>query len=110
MPVYRLSKQHRAEILNVSVDTHDKAQALILAMKSRGEPLSWYDALRIIDANTSQHPLLPTNIVDNGHHDHGAFHTITVSRNVAKLLTEQLNVELTFHHDLHHVPPETSSK
>ena len=124
MPVYKISKMDRCKVLNVSESVYDRASALRAARRKQYPPtidpktgetmhdprhyLSWYDACRLIDPKTDHRKY--HFIVDNGHHDHGEFHTITVSANVAKLLTERLGVELTFHHALHHVPPETEPK
>jgi hypothetical protein len=109
MPVYRISKEHRAKLLNVTPQVHDAAERLRLAAAQRSEYMSWHDALRTVDPTVTCHPEIPTNITDNGHHNHGEFHTITVSSHMAALLQERLGVTLTFHHALHHVMPLESS-
>jgi hypothetical protein len=119
MPVYKISRTDRAKILNVTEDTHTKAQALIDAQRAKYPPvidpktgeqfidpkhyLSWHDAIRMVEPKTERHPKIPTNIVDNGHHDHGTHHTMTFSRHMAKLLKDELGVEAVFVHDLNHV-------
>lgn len=103
MPVYKISKEDRAKILNVSVENLDRAGALIDAAKQRGEYLSWYDACRQIDPNTDHGKY--HFIVDNGHHDHGTHHTMTFSANVAAMLQRELGIKHEFHHAIHHLPP-----
>jgi hypothetical protein len=122
MPVYKISHEHRHTILNVTAETHEKAAALIKAQREKYPPtkdpetgemvhdpqhyLSWHDALRMVDPNIKPHPKIPTNIVDNGHHDHGTHHTMTFSQNVAMMLERDLGVKTEFVHAVHHVLPD----
>jgi hypothetical protein len=119
MPVYKISREDRHKILNVSADTHEQAAALIKAQREKHPPvkdpetgemvhdamhyLSWHDALRAVDPDTKPHPKIPTNIVDNGHHDHGTHHTMTFSHNVARILERDLGVTCEFVHKTDHV-------
>lgn len=106
MSIYRISKQDRCKILNITEDVHDLAQLLIAeAWNEKPERfLSWYDACRIVDPgiNFGKYHYL----IDCGHGDAGDMHTMSFSKNVARMLEMDLGIVPEFVHKVHHRPQD----
>src|ERR1700731_2168727 len=107
MPVFRISKEDRAKILNVTVSVLDQAKILIDTAWGENPPryLSWYDACQQVDPKTDHGKY--HYIVDNGHHDHGTHHTMTFSNNVAVMLERELGIKPVFFHKVEHASKAT---
>ncbi|MGJ5203648.1 hypothetical protein [Bradyrhizobium sp. HKCCYLR20261] len=128
MPIYKISKDDRCKLFNLSPDLYDQAQRLIaerdneiesaLAEQRRldaaGVPqqewpqvpsfLSWYDACRAIDPNVNfgrWH-----FFVDCASGDQGGHLTIALPEISATMLQRELGIELEYVHKVHHRPQD----
>jgi hypothetical protein len=115
MPIYRLGKEDRCRVLNITPEVHDRAQLLIAERfnaycvpehgDAQDDPrchLSWYEACRIVDPETDHGKY--HFLIDNGHGDGGDWHTMSFSRNVARMLEMDLGIRPEFVHNVHHRP------
>ncbi|XUM25107.1 hypothetical protein ACRAVF_33780 (plasmid) [Bradyrhizobium oligotrophicum S58] len=128
MPVYKISKDDRCRLFNLTPELHDQAQRLIAerdneiesvraeqarladagvpAMQWPQQPpfLSWYDACRAIDPAVDfgrWHFFLDCACGDQGGHL-----TIALSENSASMLRRVLGIELEYLHKVHHRPQD----
>lgn len=106
MAIYRITKQERCKILNIREDVHDRAQLLIAEALNEQPPraLFWYDACKLVDPTTNfgrYHYL-----IDCGHGDAGDLHTMSFSKNVARMLETELGIVPQFVDKMHHRPED----
>ncbi len=127
MPVFKISKDDRCKIFNITPNVYDHAQMLLAEawnvrhdVVTRNEELraqgrigeispepslpSWYHACKAVDPSLDFGKFF--FLIDCADGDHGTHLTITVSNNVAAMLRRELGVALEFVHAVHHRPQD----